>query len=152
MLLFTIFIIVITQKLVLQQSKNVTAKCTETLLPPPCIQFSMYSSSVVYIVNRSMTKICIVLGTVSINLSDLPFIKRHVWFTTVPFKLLSGQRRGTSVLMYTCTRHLIFRVSTKSLIKQKFKEYRCKMDMPLYKWKLTWNYTYSPFKIHIYHI
>ena len=33
-LLFTIFIIVVTQKLVLQQSKNVTAKCTETLLPP----------------------------------------------------------------------------------------------------------------------
>ena len=40
-LLFTIFIIVVTQKLVLQQSKNVTAKCTETLLPPPCIQFSL---------------------------------------------------------------------------------------------------------------
>ena len=41
MLLFTIFIIVVTQKLVLQQSKNVTAKCTETLSPPPCIQFSL---------------------------------------------------------------------------------------------------------------
>ena len=40
-LLFTTFIIVVTQKLVLQQSKNVTAKCTETLLPPPCIQFSL---------------------------------------------------------------------------------------------------------------
>ena len=35
------FIIVVTQKLVLQHSKNVTAKCTETLLPPPCIQFSL---------------------------------------------------------------------------------------------------------------
>ena len=35
------FIIVVTLKLVLQQSKNVTAKCTETLLPPPCIQFSL---------------------------------------------------------------------------------------------------------------
>ena len=32
-LLLTIFIIVVTQKLVLQQSENVTAKCTETLLP-----------------------------------------------------------------------------------------------------------------------
>ena len=32
-LLFTIFIIVVTQKLVLQQSKKVTAKCTETLSP-----------------------------------------------------------------------------------------------------------------------
>ena len=31
-LLFTIFIIVVTQKLVLQQSKNVTAKCTETII------------------------------------------------------------------------------------------------------------------------
>jgi len=40
-LLFTIFIIVVTQKLVLQQSKNATAKCTETLSPPPSIQFSL---------------------------------------------------------------------------------------------------------------
>ena len=38
-LLFTICIIVVTQKLVLQQSKNVTAKCTETLSPPPSIQY-----------------------------------------------------------------------------------------------------------------
>ena len=29
------------QKLVLQQSKYVTAKFTETLLPPPCFQFSL---------------------------------------------------------------------------------------------------------------
>ena len=35
------FIIVVTQELVLQQSKYVTAKCTETLLPPPYIQFSL---------------------------------------------------------------------------------------------------------------
>ena len=40
-LLFTIFIIVVTQKLVLQQSKNVTAKCPETLSPPPSTQFSL---------------------------------------------------------------------------------------------------------------
>ena len=33
------FIIVVTQKLVLQQSKNVTAKCTETLSPPPSIKY-----------------------------------------------------------------------------------------------------------------
>ena len=32
-LLFAIFIIVDTQKLVLQQSKNVTAKCTENISP-----------------------------------------------------------------------------------------------------------------------
>ena len=38
------FIIVVTHKLVLQQSKNVTAKCTETLLPPPSIQFSLHIS------------------------------------------------------------------------------------------------------------
>ena len=46
------FIIVVTQKLVLQQSKYVTAKCTETLLPPPYIQFSLvyfvYEDPVVY--------------------------------------------------------------------------------------------------------
>jgi len=40
-LLFTIFIIVVTQKLVLQQYKNVRAKYTETLSPPPSIQFSL---------------------------------------------------------------------------------------------------------------
>ena len=40
-LLFTIFIIVVTQKLVLQRSKNVTAKCTENLSPPPCILYSL---------------------------------------------------------------------------------------------------------------
>ena len=33
------FVIVVTQKLVLQQSKNVTAKCTETLSPPLSIQY-----------------------------------------------------------------------------------------------------------------
>ena len=38
-LLFTIFIIFVTQKLVLQQYKNVTAKCMETLSPPPTIQY-----------------------------------------------------------------------------------------------------------------
>ena len=35
------FFIVVTQKLVLLQSKNIAAKCTETLSPPPCIQFSL---------------------------------------------------------------------------------------------------------------
>ena len=35
------FIIVVTQKLVLRQSKNVTAKCTETLSPPPSIQLTL---------------------------------------------------------------------------------------------------------------
>ena len=35
------FAIVVTQKLVPQQSKNVTAKCTETLSPPPSIPFSL---------------------------------------------------------------------------------------------------------------
>ena len=37
----TAFVIVVTQKLVLQQSKNVTAKCTENLSPSPCILFSL---------------------------------------------------------------------------------------------------------------
>ena len=35
------FVIVVTQKLVLQQSKNVMAKCTENLSPPPCVLFSL---------------------------------------------------------------------------------------------------------------
>ena len=28
------------------------------------------------------------------------------------------------------------------------KRYRCESDIPLYKWKVTWNYAYSPFKFH----
>ena len=47
-LLFTIFIIVLTQKLALQQTKNVTAKCTETLFTPPSIQFSLGGSSLIF--------------------------------------------------------------------------------------------------------
>ena len=35
----TAIVIVVTQKLVLQQSKSVTAKCTENLLLPPCILY-----------------------------------------------------------------------------------------------------------------
>ena len=35
------FVMVVSQNLVLQQSKNVTAKCTETQSPPPSIQFSI---------------------------------------------------------------------------------------------------------------
>ena len=35
------FVIVVAQKLVLQQSKNITAKCTEILSPPPSIKFSL---------------------------------------------------------------------------------------------------------------
>ena len=34
-------LLLLRKKLVLQQSKNVTAKCTETQSPPPSIQFSL---------------------------------------------------------------------------------------------------------------
>ena len=47
-LLFTIFMIVVTQKLVLQQSKNVTAKCTEYLSPPPCILYLLGEYNIIY--------------------------------------------------------------------------------------------------------
>ena len=55
-LLFTIFIIVVTQKLVLQQSKNVTAKCTKTLSPPPSIQYLLGSDKAFEgtVVNRTL--------------------------------------------------------------------------------------------------
>ena len=43
-LLIPIFIIVATQKLVLQQSKNVKAKCTENLTPPSCILYLLDSN------------------------------------------------------------------------------------------------------------
>ena len=35
----TAFVMVVTQKLVLHQSENVTAKCTENLSPPPSILY-----------------------------------------------------------------------------------------------------------------
>jgi len=44
------FVIVVTQKLVLQQSKNVTAKCAETQSPPPSIQFSLTEPKVCTVV------------------------------------------------------------------------------------------------------
>ena len=46
MLLFTIFVIVVTQNLVLQQSKNVTAKCTKK--PIAHSLYSIYSWFKVY--------------------------------------------------------------------------------------------------------
>ena len=49
--LFTIFIIVVRQKLVLQQSKNVTAKCTETLSPPPSIKFSLLALNSYFLIH-----------------------------------------------------------------------------------------------------
>ena len=50
--LFTLdaFAIVVTQKLVLQQSKYFTAKCTETLSPTPSIQFSLMYANPLLIV------------------------------------------------------------------------------------------------------
>ena len=49
------FVIVFTQKLVLQQSKNVTAKCTETLSPPPSIQFSLQQNMWLFILLTDLT-------------------------------------------------------------------------------------------------
>ena len=39
------------------------------------------------------------------------------------------------------------RIFMQSLIKQRFKGYCCKSDMPLYKWEVTSNYFYSPFNM-----
>ena len=41
------------------------------------------------------------------------------------------------------------RVSTSSLSEQRLKGNCCESDMPLYKWKVTWNCAYSPFNICI---
>ena len=46
------FIIVVTQKPVLQQSKNVTAKCAETLSPPPSIQYLLDKD--VFLIQRNL--------------------------------------------------------------------------------------------------
>ena len=49
------FVIVVTQKLVLQQSKTVTAKCTETLSPPPSIQYLLGYDGVKYMIGLIAT-------------------------------------------------------------------------------------------------
>ena len=33
---------------------------------------------------------------------------------------------------------------------QRFKGYRCESNMPLYEWKVAWNYASNPFKIFFY--
>ena len=42
-------------------------------------------------------------------------------------------------------RHSI-KLSSSSLPQQRFKGYRCKLDMLRYKWKVNLNFAYSPFK------
>ena len=62
-LLFTIFFIVVTQKLVLQRSKYVTAKCTETLSPPPSIQYLLGGEKeVMFICRLNVKKITVITG------------------------------------------------------------------------------------------
>ena len=65
------FVIVVTQKLVLQQSKNVTAKCTETLLPPPCIQFSLSTTVCSQNINKQIVNIA------DKTLTDYSFLTRY---------------------------------------------------------------------------
>ena len=60
-LMFSIFIIVVTQKLVLQRSKNVTAKCRENLSPPPCILYLL--GTPLYIIQCLVYKVHCVQGT-----------------------------------------------------------------------------------------
>ena len=52
------FVIVVTQKLVLQKSKNVTAKCTETLSPPPSIQYLLDSAIEVCLIKAIQGRLC----------------------------------------------------------------------------------------------
>ena len=76
----TAFVIVVTQKLVFQRSKNVTAKCMENLSPPPCILYSLicivlkegveeYSS--VPCLPSSGVHLHFILGNVFINLNKI---------------------------------------------------------------------------------
>ena len=53
-----------------------------------------------------------------------------------------------SVLVYTRAffSHLISRYTTKNIYEILNQTYRCNSDMSLYKWKVIWKYTYSPFK------
>ena len=86
-LLFTIFIIVVTQKLVLQQSKNVTAKCTEILLPPPYIQFSLAINNLCQrlFIKAPMWRKCRLLSTWTMKsgnyVTDSLQKSRHLRFT-----------------------------------------------------------------------
>ena len=72
------------------------------------------------------------------------------------WKLSAGRLEVTvytvlSALVYIClvSWHLISRFKNKNIyaiLDQRFKGYSCKLNMPLYKCKVTWNYAYSPFK------
>ena len=83
-------------------------------------------------------------GTVSVIASDLPFIKRHVWITTVPFQPLSGQWWGIHPHLYSWRLSEVPVYTTKSLIRLRFKG--IVVNRTCNNWKVTWNYTHSPFK------
>ena len=72
-LLFTIFIIVVTQILVLKQSNNATAKCTETLSPPPSIQYLLSSYK------KSMPRSGYAYGLITESHGGVPFPLPFFW-------------------------------------------------------------------------
>ena len=73
LIFFTIFIIVVTQKLVLLQSKNVTAKCTEILSSPLSIRYLLANiqTIVYYMYSVLHWVVCIVHVYKSTNLYNV---------------------------------------------------------------------------------
>ena len=87
------FIIVVTRKLVLQQSKNVTAKCTETLLPPPCIQFSLLRS-----INMLCFSVLVSVCLCPINVKTVDSIGPKCWEGFWIFKILKISLQQNSIV------------------------------------------------------
>ena len=78
----TIFLIVVTQKLVLQQPQNVTEKCTETLLPP-----ALYSILLVLTIKSLMKHLPFSHTPQILSLSFIPLFSLSRFFSIFIFSL-----------------------------------------------------------------
>ena len=115
------FIIVVTQKLVLQHPKYVTAKCTETLLPPLCIQFSLVSSLLSTFNRFEMN-----------NLQYDPML----WFFSDLFTFLACRHNWNVLSLWSIIRHLIFWYFCKAIWVKIFALQQYKIKIRLLKCRL----------------
>ena len=105
------FIIVVTQKLVFQQSKNVIAKCTETLLPPPCIQFSLIHTKVGYSRCALMYEKCRLLRQIDWSASR----RNQPYYTTLIKSILYQLHLWWFYFLFL-TKYIIHNISNNILV------------------------------------
>ena len=109
------FIIVVTQKLVLQQSKNVTAKCTETLSPPPSIQYLL---DTVYIIHVTLNTVRIIHVHTAhiINVHCIVYSTYHTCILCTLYSIYITYHTCTCSTYHTCTLYSIQYISYMGLI------------------------------------